>query len=131
MDKVLQKCIYNFFDEGLVKQIYFNDKISICNVANCCYVIFEKGVIELSEIPFGVIMEQKYLESIMQDNSRFYNWASKISKKELDERIVFFNDKTFELMKKEKLQNEINGSKVNLDYEQELINQFSSSKYQK
>ncbi len=130
MDKQaqFQLSLQKFFDAGVLKEIYSSDKISICNVSNCCYGVFEYELSNQMNSPLAFSMESCYIEAIMEDNERFYKWLASLSEQDKNRRLISCNEKTFQSMLKKKQQTDITGPLVPLEYEQELIEKYGKNK---
>ena len=113
-----------FFDASLVREIYYDDMISICNIADCCYAIFDYVICKEMEIPCGFVLEAKYLSSVMANYDRFYKWIATIPEKERNNHIIYCGEKTYKAMVEKKRQTELNGPLVNLEYEKILVDRY-------
>ena len=117
-----------FFDAGVLKEIYSSNDLSICNISNCCYAAFDYDMCSQTKVPFGIVLEPKYLNSIMEDNNRFYNWLNTISKEEQQKLMIHCDERNFNIMLQEKQKTDKNGSIISLEYEQELIEKYEKNK---
>lgn len=120
---------HKFFENNLLREIYNGDTFSICNAVNNCYIIFDYEMCHKNGIPLGIVVQQQYLKSIMQDNITFYNWLSTLSDDEITKSTVVCNDKVFEMMNQEKMRTDLNGPDINLEYEEMLLKEFGKSSY--
>ena len=119
--------VEKYFENGLLREIYASDRISVCNAVNNCYIIFDYEMCKRFGTPYGIVAPQNILKSIMQDNMTFYGWLSNMTDKEIEKETVVCSDKVFEVMKQEKQRTDIEGPDINLDYEKMLIEKFGKN----
>ena len=130
-DKKFYISMKKFFDAGLIKEIYVSKDLSICNISNCCYAIFDYDMCSETKVPFGIATEPKYLESIIEDNDRFYNWLNSMSKDDQKKLMIHCDERIFNIMLQEKQKTDRDGPIVSLEYEQELIEKYQNNKVDK
>ena len=114
-----QKC----FEEGILKEIYTSDIVSLCNVAYyAAFLLSEENKTE--NIQFMLVNDDQ-IELIMQDDknlSILYHTRPKEQK-----MLYVFNERAYSTMKNSRDRTLIEGPKVDLEKEAELINKYSSS----
>ena len=119
--------LQNFFDAGVLREIYYDNMISICNVSNSCYAIFDYVICKEMGIPCGFVLEACYLHNVMHNNVCFYKWIAQIPENERDQHVICCGEKTFAAMIKRKQQTDLKGPLVNLEYEQKLIDKYGDN----
>lgn len=112
----------SFFEDGLLREIYSSDKISVCNVANAFYTMFNYSVSEMGVI--GVHLEPKYLEGIMKNNDLFYLICKSLGRSGLQKYSFCFDKQAYNYLKTVKQQIDILGPAVDLEYEKKLLEEF-------
>ena len=108
-----------FFEEGLLKEIYNSDKITICNVCNAFYMVFNYTITESG--PIGIVLETNYMEPLLEDEGLFNQLYNYFGDKEFERRCRSLNKQVYEYFKKLKKETELKGPYINLEYEKQLI----------
>lgn len=113
------------FDLGLLKEIYANDSISICNLANSMYLAIPFEAIE-KNIPVGVVVDVEGVKKIIEDNKYVYAVANSYASQNQSKYIVPIDDKLIEVFLPIKQKRELNGnvsSNIDLQFEEQLLRQ--------
>lgn len=113
-----------FFAEGLLKELYSSDKISICNASNAFYLVFNYTITKSG--PIGVVIEPKYIEPLMKNDNLFNELYNVMGAENFEKNCGFLNKKTFEYLKQEKRQTDLTGPYVDLEYEKSLTENLKS-----
>lgn len=113
-----------FFEEGLMNEIYSSEKISICNVANALYLVFNYTVSNLGAI--GIHLEPKYIEGMINDNDLFYDLCNSLGKEKLSNESFCMDYKMFNYLKSVKEKTDLLGPYVNLEYEKSITGNLKS-----
>lgn len=120
--------IKELLNEGLIREIYSSSKISIMNISNSCYAVFDyEGCFKLNSI-FGLIMDAQSIRTIINDESQFRKWLNGVSKKEVSKCMLIVNDANINVMKSLKSKTDVSGptEDIDLQLEQELMQKNKS-----
>lgn len=116
-----------FFESGILKNIYENDELTICNLANKGYCAF--NYIKTKDGQAGIIINPVNVKEIVSDPSFYNRLIAELDRRDmLDERIFALNKKTFEIMTNMKKQTDIAGPSpdIDLQMEEELMAKYKS-----
>ncbi len=101
-----------YIDLGLVKEFYYNQYFSICNLANQVY-----GLILYDMKPFaGLMLTTKEIDYVVSGWSNFLTFIGEFPREKLGDRCFAFNEKMFEGLKKFKKKNDENGPSADIDF---------------
>lgn len=113
-----------FFEEGILKEIYTTDNISLCNVGNAYYAAFLVGdTYRENNIQFMLLSDDQ-IEFIMQNDdnlSRLYR-ARPTNQKML----YVFDERAYNTMNNSRNRILVEGPAVDLENEARLIEKYSS-----
>ena len=85
-----------FFEEGLLKEIYSNDKVSICNLVNHRYVIFFYEMLKQGQKDFPGIMFKGHRLEATVDDPKYLLECYRMSSKETQIALLYpLNDFNF------------------------------------
>lgn len=121
------KDAFPFFYEGLIKEIYSNDNIIICNLSNFTYGVF--GYIKTKEGQGGVLITADNVRNIVANPNYCNQLIDELDKHDLLlNRTIVLNNKTFEVLKKFKGKTDLTGPSADIDLkmEEELMSKNKS-----
>ena len=112
------------FDEGVLREIYKTDNFSLCNVGNAYYVAFLLGDFFKGEnIEFMLLLDQE-IEFIMKSE---VNLAYVYDARPKDQKAIYvFDERACNTMRNSKNRVLIQGPKVNLEKEAQLIEKYGN-----
>jgi len=115
------KVAQQFFDLGLMNEIYSSDKLCVCNVANVGYYVFSYDSILNGnyQFPIGVSFQKDIIEDIINNNDNWYTHIKAAGKDYVNKYLVSLSPKVMDVMLKLKNERDINGPGPNIDYEWE------------
>lgn len=110
-----------YFEEGLFKEIYSSDEISICNVCNTEYLVFIYDLFN-DGLEIGICIKQDIIPKIIEDNY-LINKIYLSSSAEEKSKCTIDIKQNYQLMKNLKQQTDVLGpsKNINLALEQELM----------
>ena len=118
-----------FFEAGLLSEVYRDDKVCICNMANSAYVAFfydylEKGVDRF----MGIMFPGRFLKRVVDDPGYIIQSFQLVPNNELTKFVFKLNDVYFNEALKIKVQTDANGPYPGIDLEFEEKIRSSSQK---
>jgi len=119
--------VSELYDIGVMREIYYNEDFSVCNLSNTCYVIFEYVVSNEQNVPIGFAVSARKLEKYIRKPKLFYKWVGSIPEDQLDQNIIYFSDRIKEKLIEKKQKAELEGPQISLEYEQYLIETYSQA----
>ena len=119
-----KELIAPFLESDLLKEIYKDEYVSICNIANTSYALFSYDMMCNGKDDFvGILFNGQYLEKVA-DNPQLLlkDFVNSDEKKKLN-MMVPLNEKSFEIMKNMKKKTDISGptNEINLELEEQLL----------
>ncbi len=116
------KQVAAFFDSGVIREIYGNERISLINVANSLYVGTNYYRGKGNGNYLGLILGVDQLRNTITNNNYISEFISHASKKTLKQVIIEFNDSTLATMKsiKERTDNEGPTEYIDFEFEKEI-----------
>lgn len=106
-------------EENLLREVYAGERLSIMNIANTCYVIFDFAMCYQSEHLFGIIMGARWVKRIAKKEMRFYRWAVAISTEEVKKYMLVISEKNIEVMRNLKAKSDKDGPGKDVDLQME------------
>lgn len=116
------------FDLGLLREIYSDDSVSICNLANSVYLAIPFETIE-TNIPVGVVVDVDAVKKIIKNSQYVYQIANSYALQNQKKYIVPIDNKLIEVFLPIKQKRELPGnesSNIDLVFEQELMQKNKS-----
>lgn len=120
--------VSELYDIGVMREIYYNEDFSVCNLSNTCYVIFEYVVSNEQNVPMGFAVSARKLERYIKKPKLFYKWVCSIPEEQLGQNVICFDDRIKEKLKEKKQKAELEGPLISLEYEQYLMETYSQQK---
>ena len=117
-----QRC----FDEEILKEIYTTDVVSLCNVGNAYYAAFLLSEENKSQYIQFMLVNDDQIEMIMQDDNNLSVLYH--DRPENQKMLYIFDDRAYMTMKNSRDRVLLEGPKIDLDKEKELIEKYSSTK---
>jgi len=117
-----------YFEEGLFKEIYSSDQISICNVSNTEYLAFIYDLFE-DDLEIGICIKPDIILKIVEDNYLINKMYLSSSRQEKSKCTIDIKQ-NYKLMKEMKQKTDILGpsKNINIELEQELIEKYGKNK---
>ena len=123
-----QISIKDCLTDGIVKEIYNNDKFSICNLADTCYGIFEYELSNKMSAPAAFAVSAQLLEKFIVEPHAFDAWVYLIPDDQLSQNMISFNERIKDILKLKKQKADLEGPLISLEYEQYLIDTYGQQK---
>ena len=118
--------VRKFIDLGLIKKVYSSKELSVCNISDTCYAIF--NYTDTKHGQWGVIVVPEHAKQIVENNKLYNVLISKFSEQQLYESSFYLNNKSLEIMKNLKKDTSIKGptTGVGLQWEEEIMAKYKS-----
>ena len=114
-----QKC----FDEGILREIYATNNISLCNVGNAYYAAFLLADGSTNNNIQFMLINDDQIELIMQDEN---NLNIIYQTRPANQKMLYvFNERAYNTMKNSRNRVLVEGPQVNLQNEERLIEKYS------
>jgi hypothetical protein len=113
-----------FFDEGLVREVFIDDDFCICNISNYVYAFFPFPKTFFEKRDFkkngycGMVIPKSMASLLIEDISNIKLLAA-CDSKEINDLSFRLNDKSYLILKKYKMQTDLNGPTKEIDFEME------------
>ena len=105
-----------FFDDGLMYEIYSNDRLCICNIANQCYAVF--GFRRSKIGPLGMFINPDMVMKIIEDKKYLYRLVD-TDRTKYAALAIILDDTRYAIFRKFKDRNELFGPSSDIDPEME------------
>lgn len=128
-EPVFRKISNRFFKEDLLKEVYSNKEVCICNAANSGYVIFYYDLLKNGIKDFcGILFPGKLLEEAVKNPNYILECFKITPDNEKSKNLFMLNDIYFNATKKVKAYTDINGPypAIRLDIEEKIQSKGSS-----
>ena len=112
------------FEEGILKEIYKSETLSLCNVGNAFHVAFLLDECNKSENIQFVIVPFAQIKYVMRDEKSLYelfNMRPNDAKK-----VYAFDDRAHNTMRNAKNRCLVEGPRIDLEEEQRLIRKYGN-----
>ena len=119
-----------YFDNGLLREIYSSSMVSICNLANSMYLAFLFAAIDENGV-VGVVADKDVLKTIIQNNNYVYKIVQSYIQSNDNKYFVELNDKlteTFMPIKEKRSAPGCESSNIDFELEEEIIRKYSEKK---
>lgn len=118
--KEFYQLAHKFFNEGIIREVYFNDIFCICNVANCNYALFP--FVDRPDFkkngPVGLVISKSFVKLLVEDASNL-KFLSSVDSKKMYDMSFRLNDKNYLALKNDKLKTDLNGPAAGIDFDME------------
>ena len=108
-----------FFENHLIYEIYANEDISICNVANQSYVLFSYKFFT-EHMPYGVVVSADQVMTLVK-NKMAYLYYFTLDGTEFKSRSIKFCKDNYPVVERFKQKNDQRGPSESIDPEMERI----------
>jgi len=122
--KQFEELSSSFFRDGLLKSVYSDENVNVCNLANTTYVLFSYDMMCKGKENFvGILFNGKYLQQVIENPVIILNNFINSNDKDRLEVMVPLNNSSYQIMKQMKVNTDIHGpsKEINLQLEQELM----------
>ena len=122
--KQFEQLVTPFVEAGLLKVIYNDENVSVCNLANTTYALFSYQMLcEGKENFVGILFNGKYLNKVVENPIILLQDYVNCNEKQRVNMMVPLNQVSFKIMKDMKNKTDVFGpsKEINLELEQELM----------
>lgn len=124
--EIFYKKMNPLIEQGLAREIYSNDTISICNLANASYVVFDFDIIK-EDLCWGLSADQKSVPNYINNKNFFEAMVTRLPEETVVGMSVdIINPNIVQRLIELKEQTDKNGpmEKIDLDMEEKIMQKY-------
>lgn len=120
----------DFFDAGIIREIYNSDNISICNICNATYVVFDYNLLKNLDYPIGFLFNQNGIKDVINNYEGYLALIASFDKADYKRSSIELSPDKFEkyLNLKNKMDIEGPGKDINYDFEEEIMKKYGNGR---
>lgn len=116
--KEFSEDLKDFFDEGVISEVYSDDDKCLCNVANYCYICFPYYKDETLNSQIGLPISAESLKKMIDDRMYFYRATLSLGNN-INKSFLVFDDALLKKLLEKKKIYDVTGPSNYIDKEME------------